>query len=277
MTKSFFEKYDLSNKNALITGACGLLGQEHAIALLELGANVVMTDLNNEKYKELNSKFEGYKGSVSFRKMNVTSFDSIATIGNELYKNGLEIDILLNNAAINPVFDRQSNINFSRVENYDLDVWNNELAVGLTGSFLCSKYFGNKMAENSKGGIILNIASDLSIISPDNRLYEKEELPNEKQFVKPMSYSVIKHGLIGMTKYLSTYWASNNIRCNALSPGGIFDDHDDKFVKKISELIPMGRMAKRDEYRAAVQFLCSEASSYMTGQNIIIDGGRSVW
>jgi NAD(P)-dependent dehydrogenase (short-subunit alcohol dehydrogenase family) len=236
-----------------------------------------MTDLSKKRYKELNNKFEDYKGSVYFHEMNVTSFESITSIGNELHKNGIEIDILLNNAAINPVFDSQSNLNFSRVENYELDLWNHELAVGLTGSFLCSKYFGNKMAEHSKGGIILNIASDLSVISPDNRLYKKEKLSNEKQFVKPISYSVIKHGLIGMTKYLSTYWASNNIRCNALSPGGIFTDHDDEFVKKISELIPMGRMAKRDEYRAAIQFLCSDASSYMNGQNIVIDGGRSVW
>ena len=133
------------------------------------------------------------------------------------------------------------------------------------------------MAENSKGGVILNIASDLSVISPDNRLYKKNDLVDNQQFVKPISYSVIKHGLIGMTKYISTYWASRNIRCNALSPGGIFTDHDDEFVKRISQLIPMGRMAERDEYRAAVQFLCSDASSYMNGQNIIMDGGRSVW
>jgi NAD(P)-dependent dehydrogenase (short-subunit alcohol dehydrogenase family) len=277
MTKSFSKKYDLSKKNAIITGSCGLLGIEHSIALLELGAKVVMTDIDPAAYEKICNRFEGYKGSVSFYEMDITSAESIIAVRDDLRQKGTEIDILINNAAINPKFDSQFKLNISRVENYDLDLWNKELAVGLTGPLLCSKYFGQKMAENSKGGVILNIASDLSVISPDNRLYKKNDLVDNQQFVKPISYSVIKHGLIGMTKYISTYWASKNIRCNALSPGGVFTDHDDEFVKRISQLIPMGRMAERDEYRAAVQFLCSDASSYMNGQNIIMDGGRSVW
>jgi NAD(P)-dependent dehydrogenase (short-subunit alcohol dehydrogenase family) len=125
--------------------------------------------------------------------------------------------------------------------------------------------------------VILNIASDLSIISPDQRLYRKDGLSENMQPVKPITYSVIKAGLIGMTRYLATYWNNSNIRCNALSPGGVFNGHDDDFVKRLSLLIPMGRMAQPDEYRSAVQFLCSDASAYMNGQNIVIDGGRSVW
>jgi NAD(P)-dependent dehydrogenase (short-subunit alcohol dehydrogenase family) len=133
------------------------------------------------------------------------------------------------------------------------------------------------MAEDGIGGVILNIASDLSVFAPDQRIYRKEGLNDEYQPVKPVTYSVIKTGLIGLTRYLATYWIGKNIRCNALSPGGVFNGQNDTFVKNLSSLIPLGRMAKKDEYRSAVQFLCSDASSYMNGQNLVIDGGRSVW
>jgi NAD(P)-dependent dehydrogenase (short-subunit alcohol dehydrogenase family) len=133
------------------------------------------------------------------------------------------------------------------------------------------------MANDGNGGVILNIASDLSVFSPDQRLYRKEGLSEELQPVKPVTYSVIKSGLVGLTRYLATYWADKGVRANALSPGGVFNGQGDEFVQRLSSLIPLGRMAKRDEYRAAVQFLCSDASSYMNGQNIVMDGGRSVW
>jgi NAD(P)-dependent dehydrogenase (short-subunit alcohol dehydrogenase family) len=132
------------------------------------------------------------------------------------------------------------------------------------------------MAQDGKGGVILNIASDLSVFSPDQRLYRKAGLPEELQPVKPVTYSVIKTGLIGLTRYLSTYWAAQGVRCNALSPGGVYANQPDEFVQRLTSLIPLGRMASKDEYRAAVQFLCSDASAYMNGQNILIDGGRSV-
>ena len=141
---------------------------------------------------------------------------------------------------------------------------------------LCAKIFGIEMAKNGSG-IILNIASDLSVFSPYQSLYKKDKLLPDQQPVKPVTYSVIKHGLIGLTKYLATYWADQGVRCNALSPGGVYTSQDDGFVNRLSNLIPMGRMAKKEEYRGAVQFMCSDASSYMNGQNIVIDGGRSVW
>ena len=133
------------------------------------------------------------------------------------------------------------------------------------------------MVKKGLGGVILNIASDLSVFSPDQRLYRKCGISEDMQPVKPVTYSVIKTGLVGLTRYLATYWADKNVRCNALSPGGVFNEQSDEFVQRLSSLIPMGRMAQKDEYRSAVQFLCSDASRYMNGQNIVIDGGRSVW
>jgi NAD(P)-dependent dehydrogenase (short-subunit alcohol dehydrogenase family) len=184
---------------------------------------------------------------------------------------------LINNAAIDPKVTIDSILEASRLENMELTDWNQQIAVGLTGAFLCSQVFGSLMATDGKGGVILNIASDLSIISPDQRLYKKKGVPENLQPVKPVTYSVIKAGLVGLTRYLSTYWIDKGVRCNALSPGGIYNGQSEEFVSKLAQLIPMGRMAHREEYRAAVQFLCSDGSSYMNGQNLVIDGGRSAW
>lgn len=160
------------------------------------------------------------------------------------------------------------------MERYSLKNWDKELKVGLTGAFLTSKIIGSEMVKNKNGGIIINISSDLGIIAPDNRIYNNSsKIIN----VKPITYSVIKHGIIGLTKYLATYWADKKIRTNCLCPGGIYENHNIKFVRKISKLIPLGRMARLDEYKGAIQFLCSDASSYMNGSNLIIDGGRTIW
>ncbi|WP_443640324.1 SDR family oxidoreductase [Candidatus Njordibacter sp. Uisw_039] len=165
----------------------------------------------------------------------------------------------------------------SRLENFPIDQWDLQIAVGLTGAFLCREIFGAAMAKDGKGGVILNIASDLSVFSPDQQLYRKDGISDDMQPVKPVTYSVIKAGLIGFTRYLATYWADRNIRANAISPGGVYNGQSEEFVLRLTSLIPSGRMANRDEYRAAVQFLCSNASSYLNGQNIVMDGGRSVW
>jgi NAD(P)-dependent dehydrogenase (short-subunit alcohol dehydrogenase family) len=210
--------------------------------------------------------------------MDVLQPETIRSVSNQLSSNGIRVDILVNNAAIDPkVKGEQGVLETSRMENFPLDQWNSQLAVGLTGSFLCSQIFGTAMAKDGNGGVILNIASDLSVISPDQRLYRKEGLPDDLQPVKPVTYSVIKAGILGLTRYLATYWADKGVRCNALSPGGVFNGHGKEFVKHLSSLVPLGRMANKDEYRAAVQFLCSDASSYMNGQNVLMDGGRSAW
>lgn len=275
-----FRKFALSGKTALITGAAGLLGMEHAAALLESGAKVVLTDIDEASLNTARSKLAQHFDPLKILTivMDVSRLEDIRTVAEELWHDGIRIDILVNNAAIDPkVKGDQGVLETSRLENFPLEQWNLQVTVGLTGAFLCSQVFGTAMAKDGNGGVILNIASDLSVFSPDQRLYRKEGLPDDMQPVKPVTYSVIKAGLIGLTRYLATYWADKGVRSNALSPGGVLNGQAGEFVQRLSSLIPLGRMAQRDEYRAAVQFLCSDASSYMNGQNIVMDGGRSTW
>jgi NAD(P)-dependent dehydrogenase (short-subunit alcohol dehydrogenase family) len=275
--KQNFTKFKLDGKAALITGASGLLGVEHAKALLESGATVVLTDIDSHNLSKAGKDLTNIYGKerVVCKTMNVTSEENIQSVADELMDDKIAINILINNAAIDPKVNKDNIIETSRLENFLLDDWNFQLSVGLTGAMLCSKVFGTEMAKN-KNGVILNIASDLSVFAPDQRLYKKTGVRWDEQPVKPVTYSVIKHGLVGLTKYLSTYWAEQGVRCNALSPGGVYNGQNSTFVQNLSSLIPIGRMANKDEYQAAVQFLCSDASSYMNGQNIVIDGGRSV-
>jgi NAD(P)-dependent dehydrogenase (short-subunit alcohol dehydrogenase family) len=274
------KRFDLTGKTALITGGAGLLGVEHAAALLEIGATVVLTDIGEASLEKARVDLSGEADSsrVLTRIMDVASLDAIAATARKLADAGRRVDILINNAAIDPKVEGKNGLSeTSRLESFPLDQWELQLKVGLTGAFLCSQVFGGAMARDGSGGVILNIASDLSVFSPDQRLYRQDGLPEELQPVKPVTYSVIKTGLIGLTRYLATYWAGCGVRCNALSPGGIFNGQGEDFVRRLSSLIPLGRMAARDEYRSAVQFLCSDASSYLNGQNIVMDGGRSVW
>jgi len=186
------------------------------------------------------------------------------------------VDILINNAANNPKMENKADVEFSRLEFFPLEQWDADLNVGLKGAFLCSQVIGSEMARR-KHGVIVNVASDLAVIAPDQRLYRKTGLPEDQQPVKPVTYSVVKTGLVGLTRYLATYWADCGIRVNAISPGGVYNNQPDDFVARLSQLIPLGRMANANEYQAAILFLCSDASSYMTGTNLVIDGGRSCW
>lgn len=273
-------KFDLTRRTALITGAAGLLGVEHAAALLESGAAVILTDVGatalDSARESLSREFDSSR--VFTRVMDVSEPVVVRSVAEDLGAAGLPVDILVNNAAIDPkVSDSQDLLETSRLENFPMEQWRLHVAVGLTGAFVCSQVFGSGMAKRGKGGVILNIASDLSVLSPDQRLYRREGLPDELQPVKPVTYSVIKAGLIGLTRYIATYWADRGVRCNALSPGGVYTGQREDFVQRLTSLIPLGRMATRDEYRGAVQFLCSDASIYLNGQNIVMDGGRSVW
>lgn len=273
-------RYDLTGRTALVTGAGGLLGRQHVAALVEAGARVVVTDVGlKQADAAIGTIRESYPSSeLIAAALDVTSLDSVRAVADDLARRGIPIDILVNNAAIDPkVTSAPGVMHSSRFEAFPVPQWQTEIAVGLTGAMLCSQVFGGAMASRGRG-VILNIASDLGVIAPDQRLYRQPHVTREEeQPVKPVTYSVIKHGLIGLTKYLATYWADKGVRVNAISPGGVFNNQDPAFVERLTRLIPMGRMADADEYRAAIQFLCSDASSYMTGQNMVMDGGRSVW
>ena len=262
--------FDLTGKRALITGGGGLLGPKHAEAIVQYGGEVILADWHEDKARE---KAELIGEKASYEYMDVTDRASVQSVVDKYDK----IDILINNAAKDPKVKKGGGLTpDSRFETMTDEYWSEGIDAAVNGTFLCSQIVSNKMLKNG-GGVILNISSDLGIIAPDQRLYRKSDIAEDQQNVKPITYSAAKWAIIGMTKYLAVYFAGKNIRVNCLSPTGVFNDHPEDFVKKLSNIIPMGRMANIDEYKGAVVFLCSQASSYMTGENIIIDGGKTVW
>lgn len=273
------EKFSIAGKICIITGGAGLLGRQHSIAVLEGGGIPVLLDISEEALKSaadfLKKRYDN--AVIELYRTDITDEADLLEIRDDLLRKYGHIDILINNAANNPKMEEQSaNLGNIRFDNFPMRIWEDDIAVGLTGAFLCAKVFGGAM-EQAASGVILNIASDLGIIAPDQRIYRKEGVPEAEQTVKPVTYSVIKHGLIGLTKYLATYWAWRGIRVNAVCPAGVENGQDSEFVKKLTNLVPMGRMANVDEYQCTVLYMISDASSYMTGSTVIIDGGRTCW
>tara|TARA_B100001996_G_C18574535_1_gene559783 strand:+ start:110 stop:883 length:774 start_codon:yes stop_codon:yes gene_type:complete len=252
-------------KISLITGGGGFFAFQHALAMSEMNNEIVLADINKKKLIDIQKKLLRNNIKVYIFKADISKEKDVIKLKNFLLKKFGQIDILINNASIDHVPNKKN----KTFKNLKLKSWNKEIEVGLTGTFLCSKIFGSIMQKEKKG-VILNISSDLSIIAPDQRIY------SHLKFEKPITYSVIKHGIVGLTKYLAAYWGKNNVRVNCISPGGIENKQNKTFIKKIKKLIPLGRMARSNEYIGVIKFLCSNQSSYMTGQNIIIDGGRSI-
>lgn len=268
--------FNLSDRIVIITGGCGLLGLKHAEAVLQYEGIPVLLDISDsidKKVEKLQKKFN--RRCLGF-KVDITSEKDLFDVKDSIISQYGSIDVLINNAANDPKVDDKQKVNFSRLENFPLEQWKSDFDVGVTGAFICCKVFGPQMVKQKKG-VILNVASDLSVIAPDQRLYEKDGLDSHQQSVKPVSYSIVKTALIGLTRYLATYWVNDGIRANAISPGGIYTNQNEEFLSKVKRLIPMNRMAKVDDYQGSVIFLISDASSYMTGQNLIVDGGRSCW
>ena len=261
---------------SLITGSSGLLGKYHSDALLQINHNVVLTDKNLDQLKKDVKFFKKRypKKRILGLKMDITSKKNILSVLKFLKKKNIWINNLINTAAIDAKFKRDS-INLNKFENISLKVWNKEIEVGLSGAMLCSQIFGNEMVKKKIKGNILNIGSDLSVLAPNQNIY----IGNKKKqtFIKPVTYSVIKHGIVGLTKYVASYWANKNIRCNCLSPGPVLNKQSLQLQKNLKKTIPLNRLANMNEYVGSIKFLCSDDSKYMTGQNIIIDGGRTIW
>lgn len=265
--------FDLTERVAVITGGAGLLGIQHAKAIHAFGGIPVLADLDGDQAKASAATVGERAIGVT---LDVTRPESIVAARDTLLEQFGHIDILLNNAALNPKVEPGSKAMLGRLEDLDPIGFQLELAVGLSGAVFCSQYFGEQMAKQGEG-VILNIASDLALIAPDQRLYAKRGIAPDAQPKKPVGYSVVKSGLLGLTRYLSTYWADQGVRANALCPGGVENGQPQEFLDRIARLIPMQRMASVNEYQGAVVFLCSDASAYMNGSIIAMDGGRSAW
>jgi len=266
--------FSLKDRVVVITGGGGLLGRQHAEAVAEAGGIPVLLDLHLAPVEELAARFQDKYGvAASGWAVDITQEDQVAANCAAILDRYGRIDALVNNAANNPKVEGDGSKNFSRLEHFPLAVWEMDLAVGLTGAFLCAKHYGPVIAR--QGGVIVNISSDLGLIAPDQRLYRKPSLSDDQQPVKPVTYSAVKAGLIGLTRYLATYWPG--VRCNALCPGGVENGQTPEFLQEVSSRIPMGRLARPEEYQGALLFLLSDASSYVNGAVLAADGGRTAW
>lgn len=273
------DKFRLEDRVIIITGGAGLLGTKHAEAVLDAGGTAILLDISENTLVAVVDRLGRQYGveRVKGMKADITSRENMEKVRDGILSEYRSIDGLINNAANNPKMEGNSaNMGAIQFENFPIKMWLDDIAVGLTGAFLCAQVFGAVMAKQ-RSGVILNISSDLGIIAPDQRIYRKDGLTEEKQTVKPVTYSVIKHGLIGLTKYLATYYAEKGVRCNALCPAGVYNGQNNEFLEKLTNLIPMGRMADVEEYKSTILYMLSDASSYMTGSTVIVDGGRTCW
>lgn len=265
--------FDLTGKVAVVTGGAGLLGQVFCQALVTAGADVAIIDIDKNKADETARKIskEQNQKVLAFA-CDITSPDSVVTMVEDVVNRLGRIDILLNNAA-----SKGSNLDqfFAEFENYSLQTWREVMAVNVDGLFLVAQSVGNQMKAQG-GGSIIQISSIYGVVAPDQRIYEGSEY-NGRAINTPAIYSVSKAAVIGLTSYLSTYWADSKIRVNTLTPGGIASGQNSEFNKKYSNRVPLGRMGEATELVGALIYLASDASSYVTGQNIIVDGGLSAW
>ncbi len=272
-------RFDLTGRVAVITGGAGLLGVEHARAIAAAGGIPVIADIDGDRATQVAADLSATTDVAAMAMAaDITVKAEVERLAQTVIDRFGRIDILINNAAMTVKGGGdQAAEYFAAFEDYPLELWEKALKVNLTGAFLCCQSIGRHMMSR-RSGVVLNIASDVGNVSPDHRIYEGVVSPHTgRPFNTPASYAATKAGIINFTRYLATYWAPYGIRVNTLSPGGVFANHDPAFVRNVSERIPLGRMARADEYRGAVLFLVSDASSYVTGANLIADGGRTAW
>jgi len=267
--------FDIQGRNIVITGSSGTLGSQYSHFLSSVGANIILIDLDYNKNKKLEKEIKKkYHTNVHAYQVDISDSKKVKSICKEIISDYHHIEGLINNAGFTSKFakEQKSKSYVASFEDFPLGIWKNTLDVNLTGTFLCSQEFGREMKKRKKG-VIVNIASHYGLIGADQRIYGDSGLN------LPVSYAASKGAIVNLTRYLAAYWHGKNIRVNTLTPGGVFDKkhHSKNFVKKYSEKTILNRMAESDEYNAAILFLISDASSYMTGSNLIIDGGWTAW
>ena len=272
MDKNLLKLFSLKEKIAVVTGALGLLGKNHCQALAEAGANVVVCDLDESECAKFSSTLTSLSLGIA---ADITNKKSVIDLRNKILSNYGKIDILVNNAAINDKFeDPISGLEESKFENYPVEMFKKSLDVNITGMFLCTQVLGSEMAKKGYGSII-NIASTYGIVAPDQSIYKNEK--GEQTFYKSAAYPVTKGAVISFTRFIAAYWGSKGVRANTLSPGGVEANQEDYFIKNYSAKTPLGRMALPTDYKGALVFLASDASNYMTGTNLVVDGGWTAW
>tara|TARA_Y100000741_G_scaffold359162_1_gene339441 strand:- start:7 stop:837 length:831 start_codon:yes stop_codon:yes gene_type:complete len=266
--------FDLEGRNIVITGSSGLLGSQYANTLSSAGANIILLDIDTTKNEKLKSALvKKYKNKISAYTLDISNQTEVNKTSKKIMKDFKKIDGLINNAAYTSKGAKEKSDNaFGSFENFPIDIWQKSLDINLSGVFFCSQAFGKIMAKQGKG-VIVNIASTYGLVGADQRIYGKSGLN------LPISYAATKGAIVNFTRYLAAYWHGKNIRVNTLSPGGVMDKtyQEKSFIKKYSEKTILGRMANKDEYNGAMLFLISDASSYMTGANLVVDGGWTSW
>lgn len=272
------DKFDLTGRVAVVTGGVGLLGTEFCRTLAEAGAAVAVVDLNEEKCAGTAAELilAGYQAMGIAT--DITNPASVNAMVGKVVASFGRLDVLVNSAALDPKFDPQAvskGISPGNFEEYPLDQWNAALNVNLTGTFLVTQACVKQMLAQGRKGSIINICSTYGLNGPDQRIYRKAD--GSQPAFKPVYYTVTKAGVVGFTKYLAAYYMETEIRVNMLTPGGVYNNHDETFVKNYSAKTIIGRMAHKDEMNGALLFLASEASSYMTGNNVVVDGGWTAW
>jgi len=279
MKKYLENLFNLEKKIIIVSGGAGFLGSEFSFALASTGAIPIIIDQNEKAVTSLKKRFKKKKIRSDFYIADLCNEKKINKIIELIVKKHKHIDCLINAASFTEWKQKNKKSNFfEKFENYSFDIWQKGLSGNLSSNFVITKSVSKYMLKK-KSGSIVNISSDVGIISPDHRIYEENKKINYKgvNFNTPLSYSTSKSGIISMTRYLATYWSKFGIRVNCISPAGVYNKQDKKFVEQLSDRIPLGRMARKHEFNGAIIYLCSNASSFVTGHNLVIDGGRTIW